>query len=63
MKWEDLSRLMEEERSRFLDMKDGCSGTLKVALVGLEKRLLAIEDVGTKSSSESRVPSERWSSW
>lgn len=54
---------MEEERSLFLDMKDGCSGTLKVALVGLEKRLLAIEVVGTKSSSESRVPSERWSSW
>ena len=46
--------MVEEDLTRFLAANGG-SGTLKVALEGLEKRLFAIEEVGTNSSS---VPEE-----
>lgn len=50
-----LSRpVVEDDRTLFLAAK-GDSGTLKVALEGLEKRFFAIDKVGTNSSS---VPEE-----
>jgi len=61
MALEGLSRPMELALTLFLEPK-GWSGTLNVVLAGFEKRLLAMEEVGTKSSSDPEEPSEGRSS-
>lgn len=54
------SPVVDDDLTLFLAPK-GCPGTLKVAFDGLEKRLVAMEDMGTKSSSVAE-PSEAMSS-
>lgn len=58
----ESAALVDAERTRFLDVVYAWSGTLKVAVLGLEKRLWAMEVVGTKSSEELEDASEGTSS-
>ena len=53
--------MVEEDLTRFRAANGG-SGTLKVAAEGLEKRLFAIDEVGTNSSSVPEEESEGKSS-
>ena len=54
--------LVEADLMRFLDVVYSWSGTLNVPVLGREKRLWAMEFVGTKSSDELEEPSEGVSS-